>query len=1148
MNSTQPTSNRNFILGFAILAAISLTYGLLNFHKALPEVGIDFKISRKEALQNARTYLESRHIDLNGFRETISFSSNGGDKLYIEKELGVARLSSLSEDTLNIWRWRARFFKALQKLEYRVYIDPKGRIVGFEREIDESANGLSLDTLAAQILGEAFLSGPTGIVLEKWELVETTTIDRPKRRDYSFTYELKDFKVKEATYRLTVELQGAEVSRYYFSLREPEDWWRDWDKQRAQNELFGNLATGAMMLTLIGIFYYFFIHVKKGRIPWKTGIMLSIVLGVANFLAVLNSIPMQLALVATTTSYGAFITQQIIQSLFQGLFMGLTLILLYGAGEYVYRTDHPTKLSLTGIFSKRGMKSKEFFEATIMGYLLCAFIIGFLTLYYIVGSKFGFWSPADVKYDESVSTFLPWIYPLAISLYAALTEEFWFRMFGISLFQRLTKIKWLAILIPAIIWGFLHSSYPQQPGYARGIELTIVGVFAGIVMFRFGIWASLVYHYVYDAILIGLFLFRSQNLYFWTSGLIVCGFVLIPAAIAGISWLKRRRFEDVDDLLNQAQLDPEPEVQQPLPSSETLSISAETSHLANSHNLSARSRKVAIIIGLAGLTTLLLPSARQFGDNFEWKVDRAEAVNRASQLVSYQYGIDPAEYKIGIETRGQSNTRLSGIRLGLTSRDYTISYLKAHASLEQAEELLLSPNGRPLYAWSVIFKRPLDATEYHVTVPMNGTESSAFKLIADSLAGADLPLDSAKAIAADFIRSTVSNAADYHQVEERSIKRPNRRDWYFTYESVQPVAGEAFLRQSIELLGSEPTISARWIKIPEEWRRAEENKEVGAAIFQGVGVLVLFFAVWLLFKSLGKEMKQGNVNWANARKIGYIATAGSMLLILLTTPSFWMEYDTAKPVSSIFIEWGISAFVMMILVFGFAMLLAALSESLSNSQSGTNRGLMSSLKEIGWNSSDSSILIGLTGGIIGLKTLIDWLILTFGLPTHTWATNLPATIGAYLPWLAATSSTIPSVLIQGTGAVIIFLLISRIIKKPIHHLFAWIAIFLITFGPKFGSMGNWTTGETIWTAIQGGVIIILGYAGLRAWVVGRLHAMLAALLITGLISEGYDLVRLSGSNYVTQGWFLISLSIMLFIWLVYRGFKNERHMSDFANS
>jgi len=46
-------------------------------------------------------------------------------------------------------------------------------------------------------------------------------------------------------------------------------------------------------------------------------------------------------------------------------------------------------------------------------------------------------------------------------------------------------------------------------------------VVAGIVMLRWGILATLVWHYTVDASLVGLLLIRSSSMYFRVSGIVV---------------------------------------------------------------------------------------------------------------------------------------------------------------------------------------------------------------------------------------------------------------------------------------------------------------------------------------------------------------------------------------------------------------------------------------------------------------------------------------------------------------------------------------------------------------------------------------------------------------------------------------------------
>src|SRR5262249_17902373 len=115
-----------------------------------------------------------------------------------------------------------------------------------------------------------------------------------------------------------------------------------------------------------------------------------------------------------------------------------------------------------------------------------------------------------------------------------------------------TKSRVLAVVLPAFLWGFLHTAYPNEPPYIRGLEVGLIGIAAGLVMLRWGILATLVWHYTVDAALVGLLLIRSTSLYFRISGLVVGLAVLIPFSYAVYSRIRRGSFEADADLLNQA--------------------------------------------------------------------------------------------------------------------------------------------------------------------------------------------------------------------------------------------------------------------------------------------------------------------------------------------------------------------------------------------------------------------------------------------------------------------------------------------------------------------------------------------------------------------------------------------------------------------
>jgi len=1114
-------SNRTIILGFAILAVLSLTFGILNYHKALPEIGIDFKVSRAEALQNAREFMASRRYEIEGFKEHIQFSYAEDSKIYLERELGVERFASLAEDSLDVWHWTVRFFKPLQKLEYRVMLDPKGRPVAFRRDVPESLPGPTLDTLAAQMLAEAFISGPMALNLDKWQLIETGVQDRPARRDYIFTYELKDFKAKEATYRLETIVQGAEVSGFRRFLREPEDWWRGWEKQRSQNELFQTLAQVAAFLTFIGILFYFVKHIKQNQIHWRMAFGLGGALAVAHLIMELNSIPLSLGDYQTTQAYSSFLMVSLLNSFLAALGQGVMLALLIGAGEWLYRQDYPAKLSLAGFFTKRGMKSQEFFQATVMGYLLCAFDVGLVVAIYMLGSKVGFWSPADIKYDETVSTVLPWIYPLAISLGASLLEEFWFRLFGISLFKRLTKSTALAIIIPAFIWGFLHSSYPQQPGFARGLEVGIVGIIAGVVMLRFGIWATLVYHYLFDAVMIGLFLFRSHDVYFWASGLIVCGFLLAPAVFAGIIYLRKRKFEEVEDLLNRNVLQPKEDrlahYQTPAPEHEAAALQPQAPFQG----------KMALVIGVIGIALTFIPGPREFGDNFTLAISREEAIENAKQDVQSIYGVQPDNYQIGVMEIDTDSSFVTG-----GASEYVMSYLKRYGTLDDAERIVNSSDGPYKFAWGIRFQREYDPTEFNSVVPMEGRKITTYLQIADSLAGADLSADSARGLATAAFEKGEPEAAKFHLIEEKPIKRPNRRDWLFTWETVEPILKEAHYRRNVTIKGDIVTLGNRWVKVPEEWERSENELNLETTLINVIVIISLIvMSGWILVK-FGKVIKKGEVIWRDGFLPAVLVFIASLVAMWNNSPTFWADYESSKPISNYFIEHVLTNVISSIATTGFVFVLVVLAQALASGVTGRRvsifkgNGLPSSLRE------DTYAALGVAGVILGLQWLFTGLTGWFDLPLHSWEVKLPESFARQFPFVDGLTGGIQEAMLSGSLIAIVFLLVNRWANQ-------WWKITLILFVCGLAGLiheqGNPTIGELVWRFLRTFVLAAAIYYTFKAWIGGRLRAAAIAMLLDGILSVAGELISIRGSHYAWQGWALATIAVVVPLWFIVKG-------------
>ncbi len=1115
-------SNRNFIIAAVIISIIALIYGILNFDKAFPEIAINFSLSRKAALSTARDYMIGRNFNLDGYRQTIVFSFDEQAKLFMERELGVSKMTDLTKDSIDLWRWEARFFKPLEKLEYEVYVDPRGRITGFRRQLMESKPGLSLDSEAARIIAEAFVVGPMGEDIEQWTLIESNAFDRQARRDHVLTYELKGFEAEDATYRLEVNVQGAQIGGFKRYLNVPQAWQRDFSRLRSQNMVFHNIALFLYIVVSIVLFAIFIRNVRSGQIAWRTAIIISLVMAAATAIMIINSLPLALSRYITTESYTAFIGKQLLYSLLGGLGIGAFVLILMGAGERGYRRDNPDKLYIPNIFTRRGYKSREFFQATLMGYVLAAFHVGFVVFFYVIGGRIGFWSPAEMEYDNSVSTLLPWIFPLAASMMASLTEEFWFRLFGISFFKKLFKSTVIAVILQAFLWGFLHSNYPQQPGFVRGLEVGLIGIAAGVVMLRFGIWATLTWHFVVDAVFIGLFLFRSDNPYFWVSGLIVCGGLSIPAIMAGLVYLRKRRFEPVDDLLNSAVEDKfaEREAMVEQAAEGDLDVDGEKSSY---QPLSIKIRRAVLLIGLSGIIIALLLGAARFGDDFAPQIDRGEAIRIARDALTERYGLSVDSFNVGVECSQRYSARW----------DATGSYVKKYSDPEIAGKVFFTPGSQEIPQWYVSFKRDLDPEYYYASIDMLVGTVAINHILPDSAHGVDLIVDVARLEAEVVFNELETHPEDYQLIEETSKKHSNRRDHTFTWETIEPVTGDAHHRRTVLVQGDEVQYRNRLLKVPEEWLRHEEEKGLRWTIISILRVALLLGGAVLDLVSLRKRLKTRRIRYRMGVVMGVVVLVLGILNQWNDWGRFWLDYVTSVPAASYTTMSLLSTAVQVLLSALFAAVVVIVANSLAEGYHEAQSWTWGSNRRR--SKFEDGII--LTVGTLGAGFGIIWLFHSFerwlSLPVHNYVFSLPTALDMYIPWFGILFDSLMTGLIFGSLVMIMYVIIeigtrSRWVKAFILLLAAIAAAEFIA-----PVNGNPTMGEFIWSIARSLVVVVVGYLMMWFWIQGRLWVLIVSYVIGSLIYAGTTFLDWGDTPYYSQGWLLLLLAAVPVFWMLW---------------
>src|SRR5215475_7796936 len=507
-------SEKRALILWVLAGIVGLFFAQRYFFQAFPEASVDFKVSRPQAMERAKTFLGGLGENVDGYRSAIEFRVREEQKVYVEREIGLKQANQLSTSQISLWYWNVRFYKAQQEEEFAVEISPAGQIVGYEHVLPATKPGATLEKSAAQEIAQNFLLKQLSKNAGEWTFLaeEANSEKKPNRLDWDFTWEKQGAKIKDAPYREKIRVAGDKPIGAEEGLEVPEAWQRDYERLRSGNDTLA-LAFSVPYLGVLGIAVWLgIVFTKTQRTKWALAVRLGAVAAGLLFLQALNDYPLWGANYDTKDGYGGFVLLQILRALGFAIFTALTITLVLPSAEPLYRQSQPGHLRLGQAFTRRGVRTKEFFSAAVVGISLAAAHIGFVVAFYIVATHFGAWAPQDVNYSDSVNTGFPWIAGVAIGLLASMNEEFTFRLFAIPFLERITRSRWIAVIVPAFLWSFLHSNYPQEPAYIRGIEVGLIGIVAGIVMLRWGILATLIWHYTVDASLVGLFLVRSDNL------------------------------------------------------------------------------------------------------------------------------------------------------------------------------------------------------------------------------------------------------------------------------------------------------------------------------------------------------------------------------------------------------------------------------------------------------------------------------------------------------------------------------------------------------------------------------------------------------------------------------------------------------------
>lgn len=1117
-------SDKRALLLWVAVGIVGTLFAYKYFFRAFPEASVDFQVSRSEALQRAQSFVAGLGENVSGYRSAIVFDVDDNAKTYLERELGLKQANQLMSSQLNIWYWDARFFRPQQEEEFLVRVSPAGDIVGYNHKIEEARAGAALDRTAAQKSAQEFLTARLRLDPGQWDFLpeEANSNKRPNRTDWSFTWEKHGFRAKDAPYRLQVGLQGDRIGGGQEFLQVPEAWERSYRRLRSGNDTLALVFTVPYILLLGIAVWMAFRMTNQGQSSWRGAILLGLIVAGVLFLQNLNDWPLWSASYDTNASYPGFVLAKIGLAVVLAVLTALTVTLVLPAAEPLYRNSQPERLRLSKIFTLRGLRSKEFFSSAAVGLSLAAVHIGYVVAFYVVASRFGAWAPQEINYQDSVNTLFPWISGAAIGLLASTNEEFTFRLFAIPFFTRLTGSRWIAVIVPAFMWSFLHSNYPQEPAYIRGIEIGLFGIVAGLVMLRWGILATLIWHYTVDASLVGLFLVRSNSLYFKASGVVVGLAAVAPLLFAAISYLSRGAFEADEDLLNSAA--PAPEI--------SLAAAPEavagTASARRYEALSAGKLAILVVCLIVGALLAWRVKPESIGDYLKLTVNARSVQARADALLQ-QHGLDPKNYR-------------HATVLVNTTDSMTNEFLRERLGIARINEIY--ERQAPGALWRVRYFRDSQPEEYAVVLKPDGSLHAIRHTIAEEAPGVSLSKEEAEARAEKFLRE--EKKLDLNQwslVESNSDKRPHRTDHTLTWQektaldapgaSAASASEHAFVRMELVVLGDEVTDYRTYIKIPDEWRRKHEEWTL-TRIVVGYTVPILFLAgmtitVLLIFlKNLRSEAAR-SIPWKRLALWSLWGLAAYLMVLVCGdfVANTMNNYKTAIPLKTMLGIAAISALFGALFSYGLLALLFGAAWYYATRAFGEDR-LPSWAGMPGAYYRDALFAgLGGTTAWTGLDAISKWIYLHW--PSAQLAAG--ASVGANLDSAIPAAAIVGNAVRGGLTWTALIVLTAAFLVAVIRPLWMRAGVFALAVWTLGGFSSNWSDPlDVAKKMLIGALWIVVIDVTVRYVIRFNVLAYFLILASLALLTGASELLRQPDHFYQINGYALVAALVALFLW------------------
>jgi len=239
--------------------------------------------------------------------------------------LPMKSLLGVMETKIPTATWMIRSFAPQVKDEYFIEVDPRtSRVAGYHKYQDEKRAGPRLEQPQAQAIAQGAFAR-YGANAAEFELKEALNFQQPNRRDWLFHFQERKPLVADAWRRISVRVDGAEVTQFSTTAKVPDSVYRE--PTTLLNIVFTVFKVIGILAILSLVVAGFVIALRRQRFPWQRALRWTLALAPLPLIGVASRWELTLFEYNTSITWQTFISNQTINIIRNvGVHLGLIFL------------------------------------------------------------------------------------------------------------------------------------------------------------------------------------------------------------------------------------------------------------------------------------------------------------------------------------------------------------------------------------------------------------------------------------------------------------------------------------------------------------------------------------------------------------------------------------------------------------------------------------------------------------------------------------------------------------------------------------------------------------------------------------------------------------------------------------------------------